>query len=139
MKQNFKESEGILEHTVTGSVALTLEGKKAYVLSYSFSSQTSNDLVVTSVTDARRSLQIGSPQKGKDNDDLIWKQITSTATRGVKRPRKSFASNRGGIDSDSEDDTASRANKTPRKQPRASAVGSSPKKSSSKLTKLEVG
>lgn len=94
---------------------------------------------VTSVTDARRSLQIGSPQKGKDNDDLIWKQITSTASRGVKRPRKSFASNRGGIDSDSEDDTASRANKTPRKQLRASAVGSSPKKSPSKLTKMEVG
>lgn len=90
-----------------------------------------------SVTDARRSL--GSPQKGKDNDDLIWKQITSTASRGVKRPRKSFPSNHGGIDSDSEDDTVSRTNKTPRKRFRDSAVESSPKKSPSKLTKLEVG
>ena len=94
---------------------------------------------VSSVTDARRSLQIGSPQKGRDNDDLIWKQITSTASRGVKRPRKSFVSNRGGIDSDSEDDTASRVNKTPRKRPRASVAGSSPKKSPTKLTKFEVG
>jgi hypothetical protein len=131
-----------LEHTATGNVALTPEGKKAYVF-FCFiqvSSLISNDFFCyTSVTDARRSLQIGSPQKGKDNDDLIWKQITSTASRGVKRPRKSFASTRGGIDSDSEDDTASRANKTPRKHLRASAVGSSPKKSPSKLTKLEVG
>lgn len=94
---------------------------------------------ISSVSDARRSLQIGSSTKGNDNDDLIWKQITSTTSRGVKRPRKSFASNRGGIDSDSEDDTASRLNKTPRKKPRVSTVGSSPKKSPSKLTKLEVG
>ena len=99
----------------------------------------SNDFFVTRVTNARRSLQVGSPQNGKDNDDLIWKQITSIASRGVKRPRKSFASNHGGIDSYSEDDTASRANKTPRKQPkRASAAVSSPKKSPSKLTKFEV-
>ena len=129
-----------MEHTATGSVALTSDGKKAYVSSYSISSPNiPTTFFVSSVTDARRSLQIGSPQKGKDNDDLIWKQITYTASRGVKRPRRSFASNRGGIDSDSEDDTASRANKTPRKQSRPSAVGSSSKKSPSKLTKWEVG
>ena len=87
--------------------------------------------------DARRSLQIGSPQKNKD--DLSWKQIATTASRGIKRSRKSFASNRGGIDFDSGDDTASRAGKkSPRKRPRVSAAGSSPKKSPSKLTKLEV-
>lgn len=130
-----------MEHKYTGSVALTSEGKKAYV-PYPLVSFPPNYLttffIVTSVAGARRSLQIGSPQEGKDNDDLLWKQITSTASRGVKRPRKSFASNRGGIDSDSEDDTASRANKTPRKKLRASAVGSSPKKSPSKLTKWEV-
>ena len=122
-------------------MALTSDGKKAYLSSYFISSQisTNNFFLSQSVADARRSLQIGSPQKGKDNDDLIWKQITSTATRGVKRPRKSITSNRGDIDSDSEDDTASRANKTPRKRPRVSAVGSSPKKSPSKLTKFEVG
>lgn len=126
-------------HSATGSVALTSDGKKAYVSFCFISSQISNYFFITSVTDARRSLQIGSPQKGKDNDDLIWKQINSTASRGVKRSRKSFASNHGGIDSDSEDDTASRANKTPRKRLRASVVGSSPKKSPSKLTKFEVG
>ena len=93
---------------------------------------------MSSVTDARRSLQIDSP-KGKDNNDLIWKQITSTTSRGVKRSRKSFASNRDGIGSDTEDDTVSRANKTPRRQPRASVARSSPKKSPTKLTKMEVG
>ena len=32
---NVKESEGILAHTVAGTIALTADGKKAYVFSYS--------------------------------------------------------------------------------------------------------
>ena len=79
---------------------------------------------------------MASPKK--DDEDLIWKQLT-TVSRGVKRPRKSLALNRDVIDSDLEDDSISRAgDKTPRKRPRASVVGPSPKKSMSKLTKSEV-
>jgi len=106
------------------------------ILLFQFSPILNNPFFVSSIADARRSFQIASPQK---DQDLIWKQVTTTASRGIKRPRKSSASNRDVIHSDSEDDTASRAaNKTPRKRPRASVVGSSPKKSMSKLTKSEV-
>lgn len=92
---------------------------------------------ILSITDARRSLQMASPQK--NDEDLIWKQLTTTVSRGVKRPRESLALNRGVIDSDLEDDSISRAgDKTPRKRPRASVVGFSPRKSMSKLTKSEV-
>lgn len=108
------------------------------LISYPFPTISDDFFCHQSLAEARRSLQIASPQKNK-SDDFIWKQVTATASRGVKRPRKSFASNRGAVDSDPEDDTTTRGgNKTPRKRPRVSTVGSSPKKSMSKLTKLEV-